>query len=402
MLKLKTLADLKDLEGKTIVVRADLDVPVEGEQVTDNFRLQKGLATIRELIKQKAKVVLIGHRGRPDGKYQDDLSLLPVRFELGKLLGIHIKFAHIPSSRNSIRYMENGEVLMLENVRFHPEEESEDAQVRTQFVAELAQLADAFVNDSFSTYRVHGSTYSLAEAMKAAGKPAVAGLQMEAEVNNLSQLREEPESPYVAVIGGAKIDTKADILVNLAASADFILLGGAMAYTFMSAMGISVGSSKVEESELEVAKKVIQLAEKNKCQLLVPIDHIVATEFAETAKPTSVNTQVIPDGQMGLDIGERTLAQYQEIIQNAKSILWNGPMGVFEWTNFSRGTEAVGEYIALSASKEAFKVAGGGDTVSAMNKLKVNMRNFNHVSTGGGAMLAFLAGEKMSTIEVLQ
>lgn len=393
----KTLADLGDIAGKTVLLRADLDVPVEGEEVTENFRLVKALPTIKELVKRKAKIVIIGHRGRPEGKYADEFSLLPVRFELGKLLGMHIKFAHIPNSRNSIRYMENGEVLMLENVRFHPEEESESKKERTEFVNQIAELVDIYINDAFSSYRAHASTYDMAFAVKT----KVAGMQLEAEINNLSRLKDNPDKPYVAVIGGAKLDTKIDILTKLAKQADYILLGGAMAYTFMAASGIATGDSKIEKDKLDEAKKVIETAKKNKCEILLPIDHVCAAEFDEKAKPVYVENQVIPKGMIGLDIGDKTLAQYLEIIKSAKSILWNGPMGVFEWLQFSRGTEAVGEYIALSAPQDTFKVAGGGDTISAMNKLKINMRNFKHVSTGGGAMLAFLAGEKMPTIEAL-
>lgn len=397
MLKFKTLADLGDIAGKTVLLRADLDVPVEGEQVTENFRLVKALPTIKELVKRQAKVVIIGHLGRPEGKYEDKFSLLPVRFELGKLLGMHIKFAHIPNSRNSIRYMENGEVLMLENVRFHEEEESTNKKIRAEFVNQLAELTDIYINDAFSSYRPHASTYDIAIAVKT----KAAGIQLEAEINQLTKLRDNPARPYVAIIGGAKIDTKIDILTKLAKEADYVLLGGAMAYTFMAAQGIGVGDSKIEKDKFAEVKKVLEVAKKNKTEILLPIDHIGAAEFDEKSKPIAVENQVIPKGVMGLDIGDKTSAQYLEIIKSAKSILWNGPMGVFEWLNFSRGTEAIGEYIALSAPQDTFKVAGGGDTISAMNKLKINMRNFKHVSTGGGAMLAFLAGEKMPTIEAL-
>lgn len=393
----KTLADLGDITGKTVLLRADLDVPVSGEEVTENFRLVKALPTIKELVKAKAKIVIIGHLGRPDGKYEDKYSLLPVRFELGKLLGMHIKFAHIPNSRNSIRYMENGEILMLENVRFHPEEESPDKKVRTEFISQLTELADIYVNDAFSSYRPHASTVEAAGLIKT----KVIGIQLQAEINQLSKLRDNADKPYVAVIGGAKIDSKMDILIHLAKEADYILMGGAMAYTFMAAQGIGVGDSKIEKDKFDVVKKILDIAKKNKTEILLPIDHVCAAEFDEKAKPVIVENQVIPKGMMGMDIGDKSLAQYLEIIKSAKSILWNGPMGVFEWLNFSRGTEAVGEYIALSAPQDTFKVAGGGDTVSAMNKLKINMRNFKHVSTGGGAMLAFLAGEKMPTIEAI-
>lgn len=399
MAKFRTVADLSDLAEKTILLRADLDVAVENGEVVENFRLQKAVNTIKYLIERKAKVVVIGHLGRPDGEYADEYSLLPVRFELGKLLGIHIKFAHIPNSRNSIRYMEPGEVLMLENVRFHPEEESKDEKKRQGFLSELVELCDVYVNDAFSSYRLHASTYDV--ALQFANKNRVVGMQLATEIAHLTQLRDKHQSPYVAVIGGAKIDSKINILTELAEEADFILLGGAMAYTFMKSQGIDVGASKMEEDKLKIAEKVMKAAKKSGCEILFPIDHVAGDKFEESAKPVEVDTQNIPAGLIGMDIGERTLAQYLEIIKSAKTILWNGPMGVFEWQQFSRGTEAVGEYIALSAPRETFKVAGGGDTIAAMNSLKVNMRNFSHISTGGGAMLAFLAGEEMPTLQVL-
>lgn len=398
MHKLLTLAELSNLAGKTVILRADLDVPVVNEQVVENFRLIKALPTIKQLVQQKAKIVILGHRGRPEGKYTDELSLLPVRFELGKLLNAHIKFAHIPNCRNSIRYMEEGEILLLENVRFHPEEETDDAGARNEFLKDIVDLGEVFINDAFSSYRPHASTYDIAKLIKT----KAAGLQLSQEIDKLSKIQQDPARPYVAVIGGAKLDTKIDILLKLAAQADYLLIGGAMAYTLLLAQGVSVGNSLVETDKLDIAKKIVETAKKNGCKLMLPIDHIAANDFADSAKPQTVSTQSIPSGLIGMDIGERTLAQYLEVIKSAKSILWNGPMGVFEWDDFSRGTEAIGEYISLTAGNDVYKVAGGGDTISAMTKLKVNMRHFSHISTGGGAMLALLAGEEMPTIEVLK
>lgn len=398
MLKLHTLDEITELTGKTVLLRADLDVPISQGQVTDNFRLTKAVNTIKCLVEHRAKVVVIGHLGRPEGKYVDELSLLPVRFELGKLLGMHIKFAHIPSSRNSIRYMENGEVLMLENVRFNPEEESDDKKARNKFVAELAELGDYYVNDAFSAYRPHASNYELAKKFK----PAYAGLQIQAEVENLAKLAGEVEHPYVAVIGGAKIDTKIDVLLKLVKQADYILIGGAMAYTFLKSQGVNVGGSKCEDDKLDVAKQVLKAAEKSGCKIMLPEDHIVADKFDKDAKPEIVDNQEIPESSLALDIGPKTTAKYVEIIKSAKTILWNGPMGVSEWPNFAKGTKAIGEAITLGTPREVFKVAGGGDTTAAIATLKINLKYFTHVSTGGGAMLAFLAGEKMPTLQVLE
>jgi phosphoglycerate kinase len=398
MQKLRQLADLPDLKGKTVLVRSDLDVPMTNGQIDSDFRIRKAVATIKYLIEHKAKVVIVAHLGRPDGAQSDDLSLLPVRFELGKLLGTHIKFAHIPNSRNSIRYMEDGEVLLLENVRFNPEEDSKDKKMRKAFVETLSELADYYVNDAFASYHPSASTYDLALAFD---KPT-AGLQMVAEVQKLGKLTDEPEKPYVAVIGGAKLDSKVPILEALTKQADYILIGGAMAYTFLAAQDVKIGDSKVEKELIPTAKKILEAAKKHKCQILLPVDHIAGSEFDASTTPVEVDTQVIPKGLIGLDIGQRTLASYLEIIKSARTLMWNGPMGVFEWDKFARGTEAVGEYIALSAPTDSYKVAGGGDTVSAIEKLQINMKEFDHISTGGGAMLALLAGEKMPTISVLE
>lgn len=397
MLKLRTLDELGDLSGKTVLVRTDFDVPVKNGEVESNYRIKKSIKTIDELVKKHARVVVLAHLGRPESEYEDEYSLMPVRFELGKLLDMHIKFTHITNCKNSITFMEDGEVLLLENIRFQKSETSKKTKEREEFIAEIAELADYYVNEAFATYRPAASTFELAKKFD---KP-LAGRQMVVEIEQLSKLQGEVESPYVAIIGGAKLDTKVEILEHLVTVADTVIIGGAMAYTFLKAQGVSVGKSAVEEDKLDIAKGILDKAKKSNCEILLPIDHIAGAEFAEDTKPIQVETQQIPDDLIGLDIGERTLSNYLEIIKSGQTILWNGPMGVFEWPNFSRGTEAVGEYVALSASDAAFKVAGGGDTISAMEKLKINFKNFDHVSTGGGAMLSFIAGEKFPTLELL-
>jgi len=397
MAKLNTIDSLKNLSEKTVIVRGDLDVPVKNGEVTSNYRLSKLAVTIRHLLQLNARVVVLGHKGRPDSEFQDDLSLMPVRFELGKLLGMHIKFAHLPNSRNSIRYMEDSEVLMLENLRFYPEETSKNSKTRAGLIAELGELGDYYVNDAFATYRKGASTIELAKMFD---KP-LAGVQMKHEIAKLDVLKNEIKSPYVAVIGGAKMDTKIDILKYLIKKADVILLGGAMAYTFLSAQGIEVGDSKVEKDQIKEAKAILKEAKAKGVEILLPVDHIAGKEFSPDTNKVEVDTQHIPAGLIGLDIGERTIANYLETIKGAKTILWNGPMGVFEWENFGRGTEAIGEFIGLSASDDAYKVAGGGDTIAAMETWKINMKNYDHVSTGGGAMMKYIAGQKMPAIELL-
>lgn len=399
MENLATIQDLGDLKGKTVIVRADLDVALEDGKVVDNYRIKQAVKTIKHLVQAQSKIVVLGHLGRPENEYQDELSLMPVRFELGKQLDQHIKFAHIPQSRNSIRYMEPGEVLLLENIRFNSAETSENSAERSDFIKPIAELADYYINDAFATYRTpSASTIELAKEFK----QPVAGLQMELEINSLEKLRHQPDAPYVAVIGGAKLSSKIPIFKSLVKVADVVLVGGAMAYTFLRAAGVNVGDSMVEADLVSEAASIIELAKKHKCELVLPIDHIAASEFSEKAKEQDVDTQQIPAGLMGMDIGERTLAVYLEFIKSAKTIMWNGPLGVSEWTQFSRGTEAIGEYIGLTAPAGTYKVVGGGDTIAAMTKLQINFKNFNHVSTGGGAMLAMLAGEKMPAIELLK
>lgn len=397
MVELRTIDELGDLAGKNVVVRADLDVPMENGEITSNFRVRKAAKTIKELMDKGARVIVVAHLGRPENESEDEFSLMPVRFELGKILEAHIKFAHLASCKNSITFMEDGEVLLLENIRFNASETSENSNERALLFEELGSICDYYVNDAFAAHRPHASNYELPKMFDA----PVAGRQLVLELEKLSVLSLEPEKPYVAVIGGAKLDTKIELLERLTEQADYILIGGAMAYTFLKSQGVEVGNSMVEDKMLPVAKRILTLAKKNKCEILLPVDHICGREFAQDTERVEVDTQQIPAGLVGMDIGERTLADYQEVIKSAKTIMWNGPMGVFEWNNFSRGTEAVGEYIALSAPSDTYKVAGGGDTISAMEKLKINFKNFSHVSTGGGAMLKFLSGESFPTIELL-
>ncbi len=397
MRTLRNIDQLPDLAGKTVLVRADLDVPLENGEITSDYRVQRAAITIRELVEKHARVVVLAHLGRPEGEYSDEFSLMPVRFELGKILDMHIKFAHMQNSKNSIIFMEDAEVLLLENIRFDAREGSDNEAERHEFIQELVDLADYYINDAFATYRQQASTWDLAKAFDA----PMAGRQLVREIEQLTQLREDPKHPYVAVIGGAKLDTKIDILQDLATKADKILIGGAMAYTILKAQGINVGKSKVQDEILDTAKQILATAKENNCEIFLPIDHIAGREFDQNTERIIVDTQQIPDDLMGLDIGERTMAAFLEQIKSARTIMWNGPMGVFEWENFARGTEAIGEYIGLSAPKDTFKVAGGGDTVAAMQALKINFKNFHHVSTGGGAMLEYLATGELPTLEPL-
>lgn len=385
-----------DVKGKTVVVRANFDVPLdEYGDVLDNTRLASVVKTVHFLLENECKVILISHLGRPGGEKKDDMSLLNVRFELGKLLDKPVKFAHITACENSIKFMEQGEIILIENVRFHPEEESDNEFEQQEFMKTLAELCDIYVTDDFGTYRPSASTFVLPQLL-----PSYAGFHLQKEIESLNKLKEESKSPFVAILGGAKIDTKLPLVEALIHKVDKILIGGALAYTFMEAEGILTGKSKTEKDKVDVAKRILSMAKENNTEIVLPIDHVCGEEFEEDTKPIEVETQQIPDNLMGLDIGEKTLRIFREILESAETILWNGPMGVFEWDNFNRGTEAVGEYIALSAPKQSYKVAGGGDTTLALNTLRIKQKRFDHISIGGGMLIKFIAGENFPVLDI--
>lgn len=386
-----------NVKNKTVVVRANFDVPMKDGEVLDETRIKASVKTIEHLLDNNCKVVLIAHLGRPEGEEKDELSLMPVRFALGHILNKPVKFAHIHSCENSIKFMEQGEILLLENLRFSKEEESEDENERKEYVKVLAELCDLYVNDAFSVYRKHASVYDLPKMM-----PSVAGYSVESEVESLNELLADPQSPYVGVIGGAKVDTKINLLKDIVGKLDTLILGGVMAYAFMAAEGVKSGKTEVTEDQIKAAKEVIKLAKKENCKIALPVDHICGKDFSEDVKAEVVETQQIPDDMYGLDIGPKTVAMFREILEDAQTIMWNGPMGVFEWENFNTGTEAIGEFIALSASREAFKVAGGSDTTYAMKLLKIKPRRFNHVSVGGGMMLEYLGENKFEVLDILE
>lgn len=385
-----------DVKNKTVVVRVNYDVPLDSDgQVLDSTRIESSVKTIEHLLENNCKVVLISHLGRPEGE-DDDLSLMPARFELGKFLNKSVKFAHISACANSIKFMEEGEVLLLENLRFCQAETSENIQDRENFIKILADLCDIYVNDSFGVYREHASVYDLPKMM-----PSYSGFALQKEIEALSKIKEDPQKPFLAVIGGKKMDTKIPVIKSLIKELDVMLLGGAMAYTFLAAQGVQVGNSLVEVDMIPVAKEILEEAKANGCEIKLPVDHICGAEFDEETEPVEIDTQHIPDGLMGLDIGQRTMDDYRNAIESAKTILWNGPLGVFEWENFNKGTEAIGEYIALSTSKEAFKVTGGSETTYALSLLRIKPKRFNHVSIGGGMMLKYLSGDTFDVLNIL-
>jgi len=385
-----TIDDL-DVKGKRVLVRVDFNVPLkEDEQgnlvVADDTRIREALPTIRALMQAGAKVILMSHLGRPKGQPDPKYSLAPVARRLEELLGVRVRFVSNivgEAVRQAINSMPEGGVILLENTRFHPGETKNDPELARQ----LAELADVYVNDAFgSAHRAHASTEGVAHYVK----QAAMGYLMKREVEYLGRLLENPEHPFVAILGGAKVSDKIGVIKNLLPRVDRLLIGGAMSYTFLKALGHNVGASRVEEDRLEEAR---QLYEKAQGKILLPVDHVVAPEFSNEA-PAQVVEGDIPDGLMGLDIGPKTIERYREEILQARTVVWNGPMGVFEMPNFAKGTFAIAEALAEATDRGALTVVGGGDSVAAITQAGYADR-VSHVSTGGGAMLEFLEGKEL-------
>lgn len=385
-----TIDDL-DVKGKRVLVRVDFNVPLkEDEQgnlvVADDTRIREALPTIRALMQAGAKVILMSHLGRPKGQPDPKYSLAPVARRLEELLGVRVRFVSNivgEAVRQAINSMPEGGVILLENTRFHPGETKNDPELARQ----LAELADVYVNDAFgSAHRAHASTEGVAHYVK----QAAMGYLMKREVEYLSRLLENPEHPFVAILGGAKVSDKIGVIKNLLPRVDRLLIGGAMSYTFLKALGHNVGASRVEEDRLEEAR---QLYEEAQGKILLPVDHVVAPEFSNEA-PAQVVEGDIPDGLMGLDIGPKTIERYREEILQARTVVWNGPMGVFEMPNFAKGTFAIAEALAEATDRGALTVVGGGDSVAAITQAGYADR-VSHVSTGGGAMLEFLEGKEL-------
>ena len=397
-----TIRDI-DLVNKRVLMRVDFNVPLteDGSTITDDTRIAATLPTIAYALQHKAKVILASHLGRPKGKPNAKYSLRPVvtrlRELLDKQLGEGVNVAFSPDCVGEIaaemsRQLESGQVLLLENLRFHAEEEANDPD----FSKALASLAEVYVNDAFgSAHRAHASTEGITHYLK----PAVAGLLMEKEITYLGKALESPEKPFVAIIGGSKISGKIDVINNLLDKVDTLVIVGGMAYTFQRALGVSTGKSLVEEDKIFVAKEALDKAKAKGVRLLLPIDNILADNFAPDAK-TQVwdSTKSYPADWQGLDIGPKTIAAIEDVVSEARTILWNGPAGVFEFPRFAVGTNAIAE--AVAANKAAISIIGGGDSVSAINQAGV-ADQITHISTGGGASLEFLEGKKLPGVEAL-
>ncbi|TFH16868.1 MAG: phosphoglycerate kinase [Lentisphaerales bacterium] len=410
----KTVRDI-DVKGKRVLMRVDFNVPLAGGEVSDDERIRAALPTIKHILGQGASLVLMSHLGRPKGKPSPEFSLKPAADRLAKLLGREVEFAPDcvgPEVVTMAEALKPGEVLLLENLRFHPEEEgkakvAEDAtddvkkaakaEMKTRqadFAAQLAELGEIYVDDAFGTaHRAHASM----AVVKKHFDQCAAGFLLEKEIKYLGQALTDPARPFVAVIGGAKISGKIDVLTNLIGKVDAILVGGGMAYTFYRAKGLPIGKSLVEEDKIELAKQVLIQAEQAGVKLLLPVDNIVADAFDEKANTKVVGEGNIPDGWLALDIGPRTAALFAAEISKAKTVVWNGPMGCFEMKPFEAGTMAITKAIAQA---DCTSIVGGGDSVSAVNMSGLADK-FTHISTGGGASLEFLEGKELPGITAL-
>jgi phosphoglycerate kinase len=391
-----TIRDL-NLTGNRVFIRVDFNVPLKEGVVTDDTRIRETIPTLRLAIEKGARVVLASHLGRPKGGPDAKFSLYPAAKKLEELLGQPVAFAKDcvgPGALEQSKALRDGEVLLLENVRFHPEEEKNDEA----FSKELAALCDGlFVCDAFgSAHRAHASVVGITRFVK----QAATGLLMERELAYLGKALTQPARPFVAIIGGAKVSDKIEVVENLMKVADSMLIGGGMAYTFLKSQGLQIGKSLVEEDKLDLARKILADAKARNFKLLLPVDHLVALEFKADAPATVTSVTETPADQMGLDIGPKTVAAYSAEIAKAKTILWNGPMGVFEMPAFAAGTLAIAKAVASATSDGATSIVGGGDSVAAVQQSGV-ASGISHISTGGGASLEFLGGAKLPGVEAL-
>ncbi|RSM80690.1 phosphoglycerate kinase [Kibdelosporangium aridum] len=397
---MKTLADLlaEGVSGRRVLVRADLNVPLDGETITDDGRVRASLPTIQQLTGAGARVVIAAHLGRPKGEPDPKFSLKPVAKRLGELLGKDVKLAADvtgESAKGTVESLADGDVALLENIRFDARETSKDEAERGALADELAQFADAFVSDGFGVvHRKQASVFDVAKRL-----PHYAGGLVLAEVEVLHKLTEDTERPYVVVLGGAKVSDKLGVIANLLTKVDRLLIGGGMAYTFLKAQGHEVGQSLLQEDQLDQVRGFLEDAEKRGVELLLPVDVLAATEFGPDAPHEVVAATEIPADRQGLDIGPKTRELFASRLSDAATVFWNGPMGVFEFEAFSGGTRAVAQ--ALVDSK-AFSVVGGGDSAAAVRQLGLPEDGFSHISTGGGASLEFLEGKDLPGVQVLE
>ena len=391
MLDKKTLEDLQ-VQGKRVLVRCDFNVPMDDNRnITDDRRIRSSLPTIKYLIENKAKVILMSHLGRPKGEPNPKFSLEPVSKRLSELLNTDVVFAQddkvvSENVQEIVSKMADGDVVLLENTRFRKEEEKNEEN----FAKELASLGDLYINDAFGTsHRAHTSNVGLSNQL-----PSAVGYLVEKEISVMGKALDNPERPFVAILGGAKVSDKIGVIENLLNKVDSILIGGGMAYTFLKAQGYEIGNSILEEDKVDLANDLLRKAEDKNVKLLLPVDVIVAKEFNNDTEFKTVNIESIPEDMMGMDIGEETINLFSKEIKDAKTVVWNGPMGVFEMENFKKGTDAIAKAMAESNS---ITIVGGGDSASAVEKAGYADK-MTHISTGGGASLEFLEGKTLPGI----
>ncbi len=391
-----TVADI-NFRGRKVLLRVDFNVPLDDQQqITDDRRIRGALPTIRKILDDGGMVIACSHLGRPKGKFVPEMSLRPVAKRLSELLEKEVSFAEDcigPEASNLIDKLGEGDCILLENLRFHAEETANDPE----FARKLASLADIYVNDAFgSAHRAHASTEGVTHYFG----QSVAGYLMKKELDYLAGALADPKRPFVAVLGGAKISGKIDVIRNLMEKVDKLVIGGGMVFTFAKAMGYEIGNSLLEEDKVELARELIAGMKNSKAELILPVDAVVAEEIADQAETQVVEIDKIPAGMMGLDIGPASIKLFSETLADAKTVVWNGPMGVFESTPFAEGTFAVARLLAKITESGAITIVGGGDSAAAVSKAGLDDR-LSHISTGGGASLEFLEGKKLPGVEAL-
>ena len=391
---IKTLSQL-DPQNAQVILRCDLNVPIKDGVIADDGRIRASLATINKLLAGNCSIVILAHLGRPKGERKVELSLAPIAKRLGELLKIEVKFSSsITGVANQARALKSGEVMLLENIRFESAETSKDESERAALAAELATYGDLYVGDGFgAVHRKHASVYELAKLL-----PNAAGDLVCAEVDVLERLTKNPDRPYAVVLGGAKVSDKIAVISNLLEKVNVIAIGGGMVFTFLAAQGKEIGKSLVEPELIPTVRELLLRAEKLGIKFLLPIDIVVAPEFSADAKPTLVSADSIPADQMGLDIGPASASNFAAAITQCKTVFWNGPMGVFEFENFSHGTKAIAKALT---QVDGMAVVGGGDSAAAVRKLGFADNEFSYISTGGGASLEYLEGKDLPGLVAL-
>lgn len=397
---MKTIADLGDLRGKRVLVRSDFNVPLDGTTITDDGRIRAALPTLTRLVDAGAKVVVTAHLGRPKGEPDAKYSLAPVAARLGELLGAKVALAEDTvgeSAKATVAALDEGEVALLENIRFDARETSKVDAERESLAADLAELADAYVSDGFGVvHRKQASVYDIAKVL-----PAAVGELVLKEVDSLKKATEDPARPYAVVLGGSKVSDKLGVIANLLEKADRLLIGGGMVFTFLAAQGHQVGKSLLEEDQIETVKGYLATAAERGVEIVLPTDIVAADSFAADAPHDVVPADAIPAERMGLDIGPDSQKLFASKLADARTIVWNGPMGVFEFAAFAGGTRAVAQGMIDATAAGAFSIVGGGDSAAAVRILGFDEAGFSHISTGGGASLEFLEGKTLPGIAVL-